>query len=371
MIASKILNFIKENPDNWEELINAKDIATKHKGDLVCFKYNSIMSDFSDPIVCESRGIIIDVKNLKVVCWPFDKFFNVQEQYAADIDWSSARVLEKIDGSLIKLYYYNGEWVFATSSTCDAHDANVDRFGKKYYDIIKKAVNYNKIPFDTLDPDYTYMFELVSPESQVVINYKSTALYFLACRNNTTGEEIETSIGIMKPNSYPLNSLEGCMEAVEKLNMGSDVTNEGFVVVDKNYHRVKIKSMAYVSLHHIKNAGFTAKRMSELYAASIDFDELVKEFPGYTREIRFYQWQIAEFEFNVEQMIDYARSLYEEYDHDRKAVALAVKKSKYSYFGFKAIDNELTAEEMISALRPSQIEGYLKDYEYEEKVVVS
>jgi len=30
--------------------------------------------------------------------------------YADTIDWSAARVQEKVDGSLIKVWYYNGEW---------------------------------------------------------------------------------------------------------------------------------------------------------------------------------------------------------------------------------------------------------------------
>ena len=103
----RILEFIKNNPDTWEEKLNEKFIRTNHNGDLVCFKY-ATEADFSDPLVCEARGIIIDVVQRVVVCWPFDKFFNVQEQYAADIDWNSARVLEKIDGSMIKLFWYKG-----------------------------------------------------------------------------------------------------------------------------------------------------------------------------------------------------------------------------------------------------------------------
>ena len=75
----RILEFIKNNPDTWEEKLNEKFIRTNHNGDLVCFKYAS-EADFSDPLVCEARGIIIDVVQRVVVCWPFDKFFNVQEQ---------------------------------------------------------------------------------------------------------------------------------------------------------------------------------------------------------------------------------------------------------------------------------------------------
>ena len=135
-MKSRILEFIKNNPDTWEEKLNEKLIRTNHNGDLVCFKY-ATEADFSDPLVCEARGIIIDVIQRVVICWPFDKFFNVQEQYAADIDWNSARVLEKIDGSMIKLFWYKDEWRLATSSTCDAKDATIPGYKElTYADII-------------------------------------------------------------------------------------------------------------------------------------------------------------------------------------------------------------------------------------------
>ncbi|MBQ8160189.1 MAG: hypothetical protein IJ083_05495, partial [Clostridia bacterium] len=31
-------------------------------------------ADFSDPLVQEARGIIIDTERMEVVCWPFRKF---------------------------------------------------------------------------------------------------------------------------------------------------------------------------------------------------------------------------------------------------------------------------------------------------------
>ena len=149
----KILEYIKNNPDNWEQKLNEMAIRTNHNGDLVCFKYD-IQADFSDPLVCEARGIIIDITEQRVVCWPFDKFFNVQEQYAADIDWQSARVLEKIDGSMIKLFWYKGAWHFATSSTCDAKDASVQGYKDlTYADVIARAENIKDIPFDQLNRD--------------------------------------------------------------------------------------------------------------------------------------------------------------------------------------------------------------------------
>jgi hypothetical protein len=57
----------------------------------------------------------------RVVCYPYNKFFNFGEPYAVtDIDWSSAVVYEKYDGSLATLYHYKGEWMVASSGVPDA-----------------------------------------------------------------------------------------------------------------------------------------------------------------------------------------------------------------------------------------------------------
>ncbi len=366
-MESEILGFIRNNPDSWEEILNSRLIRTSHNGDRVCFKYG-IDADFSDPLVCEARGIIIDISEMKVVCRPFDKFFNVQEQYAAQIDWNTARVLEKIDGSLIKLYWYKDEWVFATSSTCDSSEASVAGYnGLTYRDVITKADNYGKIPFDDLDREFTYLFELVSPITQVVIKYDMTTLYYLAARNNLTGEETDSGFETFrKPRSFPLRTMDECMKAADELNPDSESepTDEGFVVVDKEYRRIKIKSPAYVSLHRASsNKVFTAKRMIELYFQNVDFAKLIKDFPREARIIKYYDWQFEEVRHKINEMAEYARALYEEYDHDRRAVAAVIKESPYAWVGFAAIGNEKTTEELLKMITPSKLEQLISEYD--------
>ena len=366
-MESIILGFIRNNPDDWEEKLNSRLIRTTHNGNRVCFKY-AYDADFSDPLVCEARGIIIDIAELKVVCRPFDKFFNVQEQYAAKIDWSTARVLEKIDGSLIKLYWYNGEWVFATSSTCDASEAPIAGYrGPTYRDVISKADNYEKIPFDDLNKEYTYLFELVSPMTQVVIRYDMTTLYYLAARNNLTGEETDSGFETFrKPRSFLLKTLYDCMKAAAELNPDpeSDLTDEGFVVVDKEHMRIKIKSPAYFALHRASaNKLFTAKRMIELFCQDMDFAKLIQDFPKEARIIKYYDWQFEEVRYKVDKMAEYARALYEEYDHDRRAVASVIKESPLAWAGFAAIGNEKTAEELLRMMTPTKLEQLIADYD--------
>lgn len=53
---------------------------------------------------------------------PYKKFFNFGEDCAATIDWNTAKVQEKIDGSLISLYWYDDSW-HISSTGCPAGDA--------------------------------------------------------------------------------------------------------------------------------------------------------------------------------------------------------------------------------------------------------
>lgn len=107
----ELLKFIKDNA-NWEELLTKKPYCLKIKKDedYTILSYNQIESDFYNPIVRECRGIILENSTLTPVCVPFYKFGNYGEGYVPDIDWSSARTQEKVDGSLIKVWYHNGKW---------------------------------------------------------------------------------------------------------------------------------------------------------------------------------------------------------------------------------------------------------------------
>lgn len=105
--------FIKEHSD-WKELLQQESycILMNEDDDYVLLKYNQIQSDFNLPIVRECRGVILYKRTLEVVCRPFDKFGNYGEGYCPEIDWSTARVQEKIDGCCdanVKLITKNGE----------------------------------------------------------------------------------------------------------------------------------------------------------------------------------------------------------------------------------------------------------------------
>ena len=304
-MASLILDLVKQYPiETVKEMMNEKAVTVSWDGDLYIFNYGAA-PDFSDPYVCEARGIIIDVVRQEIVCRGFDKFFNFSEPYAVAIDWSSAKVQEKVDGSIIKLYWYEGEWRFSTNAVINARNSHVSEvnanLGGAYHnfdELIRAAENFSDIPFDKLDKNATYIFELVSPYNHVVIHYGRILLYHTGTRDNRTGQERAQDIGIVRPQEYSFHTLDDCIDAVKKLNRSNHaVEKEGFVVVDQAFHRIKIKAPEYLFFHSkANNHVLTKERVIEMIESD-DFDEklFLEQFPEFESIFSWYTQELQRF----------------------------------------------------------------------------
>ena len=259
MYKLELRDFILSH-NNWEELLTAEPYHLKISRDdgYIMFKYNQLFSDFNIPLVREARGIIFRESDWKCVCDPFRKFGNWGESYCPEIDWNTASVQEKVDGSLIKFWYDNG-WHISTNGTIDAFKANLNdvkyhNFGQLTIDAIRKVFLDEHEFFYKLNQKCTYMFELVSPYNRVVIPYEETKLYLLGIRNMEYGYEWEPEDSTMSmffsiPKRYQLHSLEDVQKAANELSWDE----EGYVVCDADFNRVKIKSPSYVMAHYARN----------------------------------------------------------------------------------------------------------------------
>jgi hypothetical protein len=277
--------FIKDHND-WKELLQQEpyNIIVQEEGDYILLKYNQISSDFNLPVVRECRGIILHIPTLQVVCRPFDKFGNYGEGYCPEIDWSTARVQEKIDGSLIKVWHHYGEWHVSTNGTIDAYTCDLQfpvgairTFGHLF---LTTFVGKHQIKWTRLNELYTYLFEVVGPLNRVVVPYPENDIYHIGTRNTLTGEEMITDIGLHKPKEYNLHSMEEVVAAAQALPF----SEEGYVVVDGKWNRAKVKSPAYVAIHHLRGeGGLTRKRVLSLVMEN-EQEEFLGYFPEY-REI--------------------------------------------------------------------------------------
>ena len=373
---SKLCCFISEHED-WRDILKDEyKIVIKEEYPLAIFNYG-IDCDFADPIVQEARGIIIDLETLNVVCWPFRKFGNYNESYADKIDWNTARVQDKIDGSIIKLWWnrMTGKWQFSTNGTINADTALANQMTQEtFLDIIRKADNYNEIilRLPIFNKDYTFIFELVSPETQVVVKYSKPHLYHIGTRNNIIGQEIDSDIGIERPKEYQLKSLDDCVNAAAELNKSDDgqvhrVKKEGFVVVDGNWNRIKIKSPDYLMLHRMSsNANFSKERIIGMIRdGTVSVQDICEDFPNFAHYFKFYDFKIAELEYQVKVFCDLTDRIYEEYSHERKTVANIIKKHRLAGLGFKHLDNGKSGCELLKEMPLSQYCKYIPDYKPE------
>ena len=282
----EVLEFMNSH-NNWEEILTQPpyNIKVKRDGLYILLKYNQLSSDFSVPIVRECRGAIFyDHGNgtYECVCRAFDKFGNYGESYVPNIDWNSVVVEEKIDGSLIKLFFHQGQWHVATNGTINAFKATYDDFDHTFGDLVKETlinIEHAILFLNGLDKNYTYMFELVSPKNQMTCRYPETKLYYLGERDMTTMKESKKYTkwmnisDILIPKIYSLTTIEECLSYIKTMTRDQ----EGFVIKDKNFNRIKLKSPKYLLAFHMNNNGvITTKRVINMIK-----DETLDDFLAY------------------------------------------------------------------------------------------
>ena len=296
--------FIEQHQD-WEKLLAAKPYSLNISRDvfngqnLVMFKYSQIESDFSIKLVRECRGLILNEDTNDIVSFPFTKFFNFGEPNAAEIDWTTARCGEKIDGSLVKIVNIGDNLLISTNGTILASNAPVaEQIGCKYKtfgdivadvldDVLEKSGWQKKLQEEGLcalwEEGYTYMFELCSPWTRVVVPHKENKLYFLGKRNNETFEETYFNDDPIfsklfdTPKIFPLKSIDECLAATKEMPWDE----EGYVVCDRKFNRVKVKSPAYLAVHRLKGNGkLSYSRAIELVRLN-EIDEVVSYFPEF------------------------------------------------------------------------------------------
>lgn len=279
----ELLKLINENK-NWIEILQNKPYCLKIKtdGEFYILNYKMIESDFGLEIVQQSRGCIVakDESGWHYVCRPFDKFFNYGESYAASIDWESAIVEEKIDGSIMKLWFYKDQWHLSTNGTINAFMAPVGDSNLSFGDIFNRALGMDFEDYAkkaNLNPLETYIFELTSPESKVVISYEDN-IYFLGARNNYYGyyKYYRNLPGNIKyPKEFTLDSLD----SVIRVSLAMSKEEEGMVVRDSEGRRIKVKSPAYLEVSHLfKNGALTTKTILKMIKDA-SLDDYLAYFP--------------------------------------------------------------------------------------------
>ena len=278
----------------------------------------------------DSRGLILELGTWKVLSLAFRKFFNSEEGNAHKIDWNTARILEKLDGTLIQLYWddYKSKWFAGTTGTAEGEGEVNNKMGTTFNDLFFQTVTekYN-LDLEELDKGYCFIFELTTPYNIVVKPHGESSASLLTVRELDTLDEItyeelltvgrHLNIPVVK--SYDLNAKNA--GAVIRTLEGMPWSDEGYVVVDANFNRVKIKNPAYVAVHHLK--GKSAEHNIITIVKSNEIEEFGATFPERKEEL-------YKLKANYDILLDKLNLTWEELKLRKPKNIMPAEKKKYA-----------------------------------------
>ena len=232
---------------------------------LIVWNYTETVQysgEWNELLLC-CRGLITDDKG-NIVATPLKKFFNIEE--AKHIPTSEFVIEDKVDGSMLIIFNYNNQWLTATRGSFTSEQA------VKGFEILKKNhPNYEK----ELDPNYTYIFEVLYPQNMIVVRYNGVEkLVWLGMIETKIGKEID------------IYSVNNSLEKVKRYNF-KDYTSiqalnwensEGFVVKFSNSSKLKIKFEDYVRLHRIVT-NTSSYTVWECLMSGGDFNKFLEAVP--------------------------------------------------------------------------------------------
>ena len=289
-----------------------------------------------DEVTRSTRGLVTDMRGRTVAqCLP--KFFNLPEP---ESDGSSiddfTHAQEKLDGSLIHVFNYEGNWIASSRGSFESDQA------KWAQELVVSQIDW----FNAGHLDFTYVCELIVPENRIVVDYeqeRSLRLIAMFTLAETIGWfevpvvkdfmawpwDIVTSIGLDDLDQYLDQS---GIEGVVLVNFTGD-----------KVIRAKIKTDEYVEHHRIVT-GLTTKSVMEHYMEHDSVDLLLEVAPDeWYHKIGQLAWAFeTSANFIEAQVRAQFRNVRESlsHDYDRKEFAVKVKAQRNAKYLFRLLDGK-------------------------------
>jgi len=305
-----------------------------------------------DEITKICRGLVLD-NDGNVVAKPFGKFFNMEEHDPSEIPNETFEVFEKMDGSLGILFWYQGQWIFASKGSFTSDQANKGRELLSKYDI------------QPLPRGYTTLVEIIYPENRIVCDYgEDECLVVLTMISNVSGKEFDYSslIQVCEVVGMPVVKRYDGVEDYKTLKSIIKLNQEGFVIRFRNGFRMKIKGEEYVRLHRILT-GFSNINIWEILKDGKDMNEFLERVPdefdkwvkSVAMNLRYTHYSISERAGKMYDYFMYGKYNDEEPVTDRKVFAeWVLKQDKHLQpILFKMFDKKDYSSYIWSLIRPT------------------
>jgi hypothetical protein len=238
----KLIEFIRDsNINNYEtlksilesEIYNLKIKEDNNYPELFLI-HTQDNSAYNIPFVNECNGIILEKNTFNVVCYTFNKCFEINQI----INCNDLYVEKSIEGTLVRLFYYNDKWNVSTKKCIDASKSKW-LSDKNFLQLFDECIqNYDFV--NNLNISYCYSFIIMHPENKIVVNYIKPDIFHISTRNLITLDEVDVNIGIPK-NERRHIEYNNLKDVLDNINNDISLSYEGFIFIDNEYNRWKIK----------------------------------------------------------------------------------------------------------------------------------
>ncbi len=231
----------------------------------------------------ESRGLILDMITGEIISRPFPKFFNIEETPPLP-EAKMVSVIEKVDGSMIQMFFKERDQMYGFATRGVFADnlllQTMPGHGQALW--AKEWAARTGMNISDLDPEWTYIFEVVYLTNRIIIEYgpEHEGLWLIGARHKHTGvcmaetdlDNLAFKQGWRRPQTYPVQKsaedIRSYMDALGEMVEGAIVRFD-----DGKYY--KVKTSKWFELNRSKS-GVSFKTVFRAYEAG----ETLAEFLG-------------------------------------------------------------------------------------------
>ena len=177
---NKLIKIKEKNTEQFENLFLVTACDTNSNGE----NYPSLV----DNTYYQANGLILEKNTNKIVCACQNKLRELNsETEAKELLIKNKKCKTRVeyceDGTIIRLYNYNNQWLTATTRCIDARDSYWS--SDKTFDTMFWQTFDNNL-LDKLDKNFTYIFVLLHEENRIVVKHKLNMLVYVSRIDNTT-----------------------------------------------------------------------------------------------------------------------------------------------------------------------------------------
>ncbi len=319
-------------------------IHCKIEGELALLNYmNDIPEEEWNIMNSACRGMVLNLASKKIIAYPFGKFtsYNTDDEAVGFISENKDKlsITKKYDGTMVLAFLYEGELKCASRNSFD--NSQVQN---------AKRILDTRISLPEAMENITLVFEYISPENKIEVEYDKEELILIGARDIETGllftrEQLEAfaqKTGLQVSEEIRL-SIEELVQLAKDDNAGT--FEEGWIIRAKS-RMVKLKSWRYLAKLKSNRYGLNKKQIIDKYIrlnetdfkAYLDLitrkdillsiDKILKDVDAKIQEVQ--EGISSEFKKINPELDDkaFALKIMKEYNKEQTSYLFALKKGK-------------------------------------------